>query len=136
MRKEFKIIGGIIAFTSVLIAGVSVFLKVNSKVVEYQVGNKTISKISMFGKLMAEREYENDQLDGVTKIYYQNGNIKSEFNFRQGELNGVAKQYDQEGKLIKEDYYEMGKKKNKKVASSASIEVPEQPTEEPISKEK
>lgn len=114
MRREFKIIGGIIAFTSVIIAGISIVLKMNSQVDERRVGNKTISTITVFGKLMAEREYEDGKLNGQTKIYYRNGNLKSEFNFKDDQLNGVAKQYDQKGKMVREDYYEMGKKKNQK----------------------
>ena len=44
-----------------------------------------------YGVLVEEAEYKNDEYDGVKKLFYDNGNLKSEEMYKDGELNGNFK---------------------------------------------
>lgn len=47
-------------------------------------------------------EFKNGKLNGVSKAYYENGNLKLEVNFKDGKKNGLSKEYYENGKLIGE----------------------------------
>ncbi|MDP3919875.1 MAG: hypothetical protein Q8R76_03615 [Candidatus Omnitrophota bacterium] len=82
----------------------------NSRIdTKYQVDG-TVEKYYVFGKLNAERHYVNDELNGLSTIFYSDGSIKSEWNFKDGQKDGIGKQYSQDGLLVVEEDYDKGRK--------------------------
>ncbi|TRX48935.1 toxin-antitoxin system YwqK family antitoxin [Fulvivirga sp. M361] len=59
-------------------------------------------------RVVERRRYDNGQLEGTVKKYYDNGNIMEESLYANGKLNGVSKWYDQEGNVTLEYKYEDG----------------------------
>ncbi len=55
-----------------------------------------------------ERLYKNGKLEGVVKIYYDNGKIMEEGLYKNGTRDGVSKWYDQEGNVTIEYEYKNG----------------------------
>jgi len=51
------------------------------------------------GKLLAERSFQQDQLEGMTKMYYESGNVFAELNYKNGQLDGETKMYFEDGKV-------------------------------------
>jgi Fe-S-cluster containining protein len=70
-----------------------------------------MERVHVFGKLTAERNYDREgRLNGPTKLYFRNGNLRAEYDFAQGVRHGAAKIYDPEGNLHFEDTYDSGKR--------------------------
>lgn len=55
-----------------------------------------------------ERNYQNGKLEGLTKVYYDNGKIMEEGAYKNGTRDGVSKWYDQEGNVTIEYEYKNG----------------------------
>lgn len=58
-----------------------------------------LEKTYVDGKLISEGNYKNNQLDGLTKEYYENGNVATETYFKEGKVDGLAKAYYKNGTL-------------------------------------
>ena len=60
-------------------------------------------------KKMIEENYGNDgKLEGLRKVFYENGVIADQTNYKNGKLNGEAKWFSENEKLIKIANYENG----------------------------
>lgn len=70
----------------------------------------TIEKSYFRDTLMAERSYVGGQLNGVTKIFYSNGNLKSQWSFKDGKKHGPAVHYTSDGNVHYREKYEEGQK--------------------------
>ncbi len=55
-----------------------------------------------------ERNYQNGKLEGLVKIYYDNGKIMEEGTYENGTRHGLSKWYDQDGNVTIEYEYEKG----------------------------
>ena len=49
--------------------------------------------------------YKDRKLDGISRIYYDNGQLKMETNYKDGEKDGIEKGYQENGKIIAELNY-------------------------------
>jgi len=58
--------------------------------------------------LKEERHYQNGKLEGIVKVYYDNGKIMEEGAYQNGTRHGVSKWYDQEGNVTIEYEYKNG----------------------------
>ena len=66
-----------------------------------------------FGKIVEERLYKNDQLDGVSKLYDERTwKLKQEVEYKEGKQHGYFRYYDEEGNITLEYQYENGEKKS------------------------
>lgn len=64
-----------------------------------------------FGKLVEERYYKEDKLDGVSKTYDDHTfKLKQEVEYKNGLQDGFFRYYDEEGKLSLEYQYKNGEK--------------------------
>ncbi len=54
------------------------------------------------GKLFIEMTYVNDSVNGVEKVYYENGKLKEEFTHKMGKYDGPFKYYFEDGKIMQE----------------------------------
>jgi antitoxin component YwqK of YwqJK toxin-antitoxin module len=61
-----------------------------------------------YSTLKEERYYEKGKLEGVVKVYYDNGKIMEEGAYKNGTRDGVSKWYDQEGNVTIEYEYQNG----------------------------
>lgn len=61
----------------------------------------TVKEYYPGGKLWSETNYAGGKPDGINKVYYENGVVKSEVKYKQGGLL-VEKEFDQNGKMISE----------------------------------
>ena len=52
---------------------------------------------------------KNGKLDGLSKYYYENGQLKEELTYNNGKEDGPFKEYYDNGQLKKEETYEDGK---------------------------
>lgn len=57
------------------------------------------------GKPDKELNFRNDTLNGVQKMYYENGNLRSEANVTMGKYNGAYLEYFESGRLKRKMYY-------------------------------
>ena len=48
-------------------------------------------------------------LNGIQKIYYENGNLQAKINIKDGKMHGISKFYHKNGKLQKESLFKNGK---------------------------
>lgn len=81
----------------------------------------TIEKSYFRDKLIAERHYMSGKLNGVTKVFYSDGNLKSQWSFKNDKKDGPAVHYTPEGnvryrekyadgmKILRREYDESGK---------------------------
>jgi antitoxin component YwqK of YwqJK toxin-antitoxin module len=53
--------------------------------------------------------YKAGKLDGLTKLYYDNGKVSEEINYKDGVRNGSYKKYTPAGKLEEDSVYKDGK---------------------------
>ena len=60
------------------------------------------------GQLRSECTYSNDKIVGDKIIYHPNGTIALISPHKNGKPNGVTKKYDENGKLIEEWFFEEG----------------------------
>lgn len=58
--------------------------------------------------LKEERNYQNGKLEGMVKVYYDNGKIMEEGAYQNGTRHGISKWYDQEGNVTIEYEYNNG----------------------------
>lgn len=58
--------------------------------------------------LKEERTYANGKLEGLAKLYYDDGKIMEEGAYKEGIRDGVSKWYDQQGKVTIEYEYKNG----------------------------
>lgn len=49
--------------------------------------------LDRYGRVIAELNYKNGELDGIQKFYYEDGQLKTENEFKDGKLNGTRKDY-------------------------------------------
>lgn len=57
------------------------------------------------GNLLRTEEYHNDELNGPSLTYFENGKISFERNFQNGFLNGHSIEYSPEGKVLMKWHY-------------------------------
>lgn len=73
-------------------------------------GKITITNLN--DKVVSEAEYKNIQsaavLDGVSKLYHPNGNLKAEISYKNGLLHGDVKTYYSSGVIKRNDVFEKG----------------------------
>lgn len=81
----------------------------------YQVDKATDAKYGVYKEydvltstLLSERNYKNNKLEGVEKIYFSNGQVDGEFNYKNGVHEGVFKYYYEDGTLKQQGIYEDG----------------------------
>lgn len=81
----------------------------------YQVDKNTAAKYGIYkeyhvveDRLMSERNYKNNKLEGVEKIYFANGQVDGEFNYKNGVHEGVFKYYYEDGTLKQQGTYVNG----------------------------
>ena len=60
-----------------------------------------------------ERFYQNDKLEGIVKVYYDNAKIMEEGSYKNGTRDGISKWYDKEGKVSITYEYKSGQLINK-----------------------
>ena len=121
MKRLFTIF--FILSLGVVLGGFYLVISFNTEKLESM--NGTIEKSFFRDKLVAERHYSNDKLNGITKIFYNSGSLKSQFNFRDGMKDGAAIHYTPEGNIRYRDQYEMGKKVSRKEYSESGELVAE-----------
>jgi antitoxin component YwqK of YwqJK toxin-antitoxin module len=64
-----------------------------------------------FGKIIEERSYKNDKLDGVSKTYYDRSfKLKQEVQYKDGKQDGYFRYYDEDGNITLEYEYKNGEK--------------------------
>lgn len=49
--------------------------------------------LDRYGRVSAELNYKNGELDGIQKFYYEDGKLKTENEFKDGKLDGIRKDY-------------------------------------------
>lgn len=64
-------------------------------------------------RIKEERVYDNGKLEGMVKIYYDDGKIMEEGSYANGVRDGLSKWYDQEGNVSIEYEYKAGELVNK-----------------------
>jgi antitoxin component YwqK of YwqJK toxin-antitoxin module len=62
----------------------------------------------LYSTLKEERNYQNDKIEGITKVYYDIGKLMEEGSYKNGTRDGVSKWYDQEGKETFQYEYKEG----------------------------
>ncbi|MCL2327188.1 MAG: TonB family protein [Bacteroidetes bacterium] len=60
------------------------------------------------GNIVSESEYKNDLLDGITKLYHPNKNLKAEISYKNGLLHGDVKTYYYTGNIKRHDVFDKG----------------------------
>ncbi|MBL4650448.1 MAG: toxin-antitoxin system YwqK family antitoxin [Aureispira sp.] len=81
----------------------------------YQVDKATDAKYGVYKEydvltstLLSERNYKNNKLEGVEKIYFSNGQVDGEFKYKNGMHEGVFKYYYEDGTLKQQGTYVKG----------------------------
>jgi antitoxin component YwqK of YwqJK toxin-antitoxin module len=81
----------------------------------YQVDKNTSAKYGVYKEydvststLLSERNYKNNKLEGIEKIYFPNGQVDGAFNYKDGVHDGIFKYYYEEGTLKQEGTYVNG----------------------------
>ncbi|MEQ8926345.1 MAG: toxin-antitoxin system YwqK family antitoxin [Fulvivirga sp.] len=64
-------------------------------------------------RVKEEKNFVNGKLEGVSKMFYDTGNLMEEGNYANGVRHGVSKWYDQQGNVTIEYEYENGELINK-----------------------
>ena len=62
------------------------------------------------GNIEYEAEYINDKLDGLSRVWLEDGTLISESEYSNGQPNGIWMQYHHNGSIKHKVYYEYGKK--------------------------
>ena len=57
---------------------------------------------------MGTSTFKNGKLNGISKVFYENGKIMTKMNFKDDELEGEAILYDEDGKIITKQFYKNG----------------------------
>ena len=52
--------------------------------------------------------FKNGKLNGISKMYYENGKIMMKMNFKNDELEGEAIIYNEDGKILDKQFYKNG----------------------------
>lgn len=60
------------------------------------------------GNLVKVAEYDNDELNGESKTYYDSGKVKKVENYKNGKLDGETKLFLNNGSLFQVKYYKNG----------------------------
>lgn len=78
----------------------------------YQADKKTDAKYGVYKEydvltstLLSERNYKNNRLEGIEKIYFPSGQVDGEFNYKNGIHEGVFKYYYKDGTLKQQGTY-------------------------------
>lgn len=81
----------------------------------YQIDKHTGAKYGSYKEydvatstLLAERNYKNNKLEGVEKIYFPSGQIDGELNYKDGIHDGTFKYYYEDGTLKQQGNYVQG----------------------------
>lgn len=77
---------------------------------EFKNGSGKIRSVMINGKLYAEGEYKNGDLDGPYKFYYPDGTISSFQFYKGGLLDSTLRSYYHGGKVSTEGNYKLGNK--------------------------
>ncbi|MCK5601108.1 hypothetical protein KAR91_04510 [Candidatus Pacearchaeota archaeon] len=75
-----------------------------AKTLVYEEGKIPDGSVKVYyptGELFREDNYKNNQLDGISRSYYQNGILKDEAYFKNGEMIRI-KQFNESGSLMQE----------------------------------
>ena len=67
--------------------------------------------------LWYEDNYKSGRLDGISKVWYENGNLKTELSYKAGEQNGYTKWWHPNGQLRVVEFY----KDDRRVEEDSSI---------------
>jgi antitoxin component YwqK of YwqJK toxin-antitoxin module len=51
-----------------------------------------------------EEKFKDGQLEGITKTYYESGQLEWEGNYKDGKREGIGREYYQSGQLKEEAY--------------------------------
>jgi len=94
-----------IVAAAVIALSIGLFVSLNSRVEKTEHLGGYTEKYYFFKKLVGERTYLGDLLEGRTATYHGNGNVKSEWTYLKGKKQGLAKQYTLDGNLRYEDDY-------------------------------
>ena len=57
---------------------------------------------------MGSSTFKNGKLNGVSKMYYEDGKIMMKMNFKNDELEGESIIYDENGKILDKQLYKNG----------------------------
>ena len=60
------------------------------------------------GKLKESRNYKNNQRDGPSQLYHDNGHLFISSNWKDGQLDGLYEKYDENGQLKLSQNYKDG----------------------------
>ncbi len=73
----------------------------------YSKGIKNGKSVGYYSNGIPDKElnFKNDTLDGIQKLYYENGNLRSEANVTMGKYNGEYLEYFESGKLKRALHY-------------------------------
>lgn len=105
---------GLFVVALLIIVGAFVVM-INFKTEKMEGMKGFIEKSYFFGNLVAQRTYNKEEkLHGVTKIYYNNGKMKSQWQFVDGQRNGKAIHYTPDGNVKYRDEYVQGEKVSRK----------------------
>ena len=61
-----------------------------------------------------EINYKNDKVEGISKSYYESGQLDEEVNFKNEKREGIAKRYYESGGIEYIETYKDGQKINRK----------------------
>ena len=60
------------------------------------------------GKLLSVSIFKNGKMNGVIKMYYENGKIGAVYNIKDNIQDGEAIEYDEDGNVIRKVLYKNG----------------------------
>lgn len=111
---------------ALLIAGGGLFLIFSFRTETMDGMKGTIEKSYFRDKMIAERTYVGGQLNGITKIFYSNGSLKSQWSFKNGKKHGPAVHYTLEGNVLYREMYEDGLKTLRRTYDESGKMIKEQ----------
>ena len=97
--------------------------KNNKMIVEQQVEGNQVKIVYLFnntnsmsgksetyinGKLLSVSIFKNGKMNGVIKMYYENGKIGTVYNIKDNIQDGEAIEYDEDGNVIRKVLYKKG----------------------------
>jgi antitoxin component YwqK of YwqJK toxin-antitoxin module len=94
------------------------------KYIETYIDDELVKSVSFYsnGNRWSERNYKNEEYDGIQTIYYSNGKLANIENYKNGIKEGKTYNYNIDGKLLEEINYKNGKpEKIKKYKSGIKI---------------
>jgi antitoxin component YwqK of YwqJK toxin-antitoxin module len=77
----------------------------------YKANGNTHGKMLTYtpsGSILSERNYKDNQLDGVSKLFYPNGKLEKYTEYKNDVVHGLVLEYNENNVLISEGYYHEG----------------------------